>query len=159
MNYCPACGTGYDDGQKRCADCAVDLIELVADEAPPGKLLTVAALDTPMKAAILASRLEAEGVECFIADAETVGMHGLLAGAVGGVKVQVRETDAPRAAGIVRSVYPSPSRPACPGCGSEETRRKGLSLPMAVLVVLTFGVLALFLAPTWICTPCSREWR
>lgn len=159
MNYCPECGTGYDDGPKRCADCAVDLVELAGDEAPPGKLLTVAAFDTPTRAAILASRLEAEGIECFIADAETIGMHALLAGAVGGVKVQVREADAPRAMDIVRSACPPPSRPACPGCGSTETRRKGLSLPMAILAVLTLGVLALFFSTTWICTPCSREWK
>ena len=104
MRYCPACRAEYAPGAERCHDCEVDLVDVLIDdrEAPKGRFVTIAAYDTPVKASILASRLEAEGIECFLEDAETIAIHGLLAPAIGGVKVQVRESEAPRAAAIAR---------------------------------------------------------
>jgi hypothetical protein len=82
MPYCPACRADYAPGTERCHDCEIDLEEPGQQEGatpadlPPEPLVTVASFDTPLKANILASRLEAEGVQCFIADAETIGLHG-----------------------------------------------------------------------------------
>ena len=165
MRYCPECKAEYAPGTERCHDCEVELVDLLVDdshdlERPPERLVTIAAFDTPVKASILASRLEVEGIECFIADEETIAAHGLLAGAVGGVKVQVRESDAPRAAETVRQVAPpATGSRTCPRCGSTETCRKGLSLPMAIGLVMTLGLLALLFTPRWRCNPCSHEWE
>jgi hypothetical protein len=166
MPYCPACRADYAPGTDRCHDCEVALEEgLPGDETaepegpPPGPLVTVAAFDTPLKASILASRLEAEGIECFIADAEVVGLNNLLAGAVGGVKVQVRESDAPRASAVARETATrGPEKPLCPRCESNEVQRKGMSILAAVLMVLTFGILALFIPVRWKCDKCSHRW-
>jgi len=165
MPYCPACRADYAPGIDRCHDCEVDLEEPGPEEPadapalPPEPLVTIASFDTPLKANILASRLEADGVECFIADAETIGVHGLLAGAVGGVKIQVRESDGPRAAAILQANTSRSNLPPCPRCGSRDVQRKGLSILAGALMVLTFGVLALFFPVVWICRACAHRWK
>lgn len=171
MPYCPACQAEYAPGVERCHDCEVELVDSLesapepGDPAPPGTLVTVASFEAPLKASLLASRLETEGIQCFIADAELVGMYQLLTSAVGGVKVQVRERDAPRAAFVARELgletadRPSAGRPPCPQCGSTLVSRRGLSLGQAVLAVLSLGVLSLFFAVRWKCEGCSYTWR
>jgi hypothetical protein len=169
MRYCPDCRAEYAPGTERCHDCEVDLVDVLVDDTsdespPPEKLVTIAAFDTPVKASILASRLEAEGIECFLADAETIAVHALLSAAIGGVKVQVREPDAMRAAAIVRQVAPTaiagqPPSAVCPRCGSADVRRKGMSLLVAIIAVVTLGILALFFTPAWKCPQCSHEWK
>ena len=47
------------------------------------------------------SLLESEGIEVQIPDEHTVGVHSLLANAIGGIRVLVRETDQERAAEIL----------------------------------------------------------
>ncbi|HXX94488.1 MAG TPA: DUF2007 domain-containing protein [Planctomycetota bacterium] len=161
MRYCPDCRAEYAPGADRCHDCEVDLVDLLVDgtELPPEPLVTVAAFDTPVKASILASRLEAEGIECFLADAETIAVHGLLAGAVGGVKVQVRGSDATKAQAISSRVALEPASRACPQCGSLEARRQGLSLPATLLLVLSLGILSLLFPVVWVCTRCGHRWK
>lgn len=96
MPCCPACLVEHPPGTERCPACEIDLGErpeeapAEGEGPPPGPLVTVATFDLSLTATLLARRLEAEGIECFIADAETVGAYNLLSGAVGGVKVQVR---------------------------------------------------------------------
>jgi hypothetical protein len=164
MPYCPACRADYAPGTEQCHDCEIDLEEPGQEPAappadlPPEPLVTIATFGTPVQANILASRLEAEGIQCFIADAETIGIHGLLAGAVGGVKVQVRESEGARAGAILRETSFPATRP-CPRCGSRDVARKGMSLLAGVLAVLTLGVLALFFPVVWTCRACSHRWR
>jgi len=165
LRYCPVCRAEYAPDTERCHDCDVDLVDSLEEQPVPEKaqtaepLVTVAAFDTPLKASILASRLEAEGIECFVADAETIAIHGLLSNALGGVKVQVRESEAPRAAVIARQAGSQAPRRPCPRCGSTNVGRKGLSLPLAILAVLTLGVLALFFPVELQCSECRHRWR
>jgi hypothetical protein len=164
MPYCPACRADYAPGTPRCHDCDVDLEEAGADDSaepaalPPEPLVTIATFDTPLKADLFASRLEADGVECFIADAETIGLNGLLAGAVGGVKVQVRESQGRRAAAIFQSQTSRSAVPPCPRCGSTDVQRQGLPLLASLLIVFTLGILALFFPIFWSCRGCAHRW-
>ena len=47
------------------------------------------------------SLLESEGIDVLIPDEHTVGVHSLLANAIGGIRVLVRKTDQERAAEIL----------------------------------------------------------
>ena len=49
------------------------------------------------------SKLESEDIECFIADQNIIQWNWLYSNAVGGIKVQVRESDAKKALDIMRN--------------------------------------------------------
>jgi hypothetical protein len=166
MRYCPVCRAEYAPGTQDCHDCDVELVDLLVDDVPgspedgpAGPLVTIAAFDTPLKASILASRLEAEGIPCRIDDAETIAAHGMLSAALGGVKVLVSKSDVARAAEVARQIHPSGPPRVCPACRSTRVTRKGLSFPLAVLAVLSLGVFALFFPPRWTCDACHHRWH
>ena len=56
--------------------------------------ITVATFTYPHEAAILKGRLESEGIECFLRDELTVQVYNFYSNAIGGVKLQVRRSDA-----------------------------------------------------------------
>ncbi len=91
------------------------------------RLVTVVKYMTPAEAHVIKNRLEAEGIRVYLADEETVGM--LWWGALGGVKVQVTEEHADRAAAVLEQPVDalSPDAPAEPveeseACAEEEDR-------------------------------------
>jgi hypothetical protein len=166
MRYCPVCRAEYAPGTETCHDCEVELVDLLVDDGPGGPddgprgpLVTIATFDTPIKASILASRLEAEGIACRMDDAETIAAHGMLSAALGGVKVQVSQQDARRAVDVARQIQPLGAPRVCPACGSTRVTRKGLSFLLAALAVLTLGVLSLFFPPRWTCEACHHRWH
>lgn len=61
------------------------------------ELVTIATLNTPIEASLVRNQLDAEGVQVFLTDAEAVGMAWYLGTAIGGIKVQVAESDVERA--------------------------------------------------------------
>ncbi len=64
-------------------------------------LKTVASFSTPIEADIVRNRLEAAGVQAFLADENTIGWLWHLGTALSGVKVVVAESDLPQAVGIL----------------------------------------------------------
>jgi len=66
------------------------------------KLVTVASFWTVSEAYLVKAWLEDEGIECCIADEHVIGATGIMAIPVGGVKVQVRESDAEVAAKLLK---------------------------------------------------------
>ena len=65
------------------------------------KLVTVSTFDMPTEAHLAKGLLEANGLTAFLADELTVGVAWHLSNAVGGIKLQVAESDVERAAGIL----------------------------------------------------------
>jgi hypothetical protein len=66
-------------------------------------LTTVGIFSTPVEAELARNWLEEKGITAVVMDAETVGMLVHASGALGGVKVQVAESDAARARAILAS--------------------------------------------------------
>lgn len=66
------------------------------------ELVTVARFDIPVKAHIAQNALSAAGIRSVIQDEEILAMDFLLNLAVGGIKVQVWEEDAERAAAVLQ---------------------------------------------------------
>ncbi len=66
-----------------------------------GRLTTVASYDIAAKAQLARNVLEAAGIPAVVTDQEIVAMDWLISNAVGGIKVQVREEDADRAAAVL----------------------------------------------------------
>ncbi len=74
-----------------------------------GDLKTVASFSMPIEADLARNRLEAAGVEAFLADDYTVGWFWYLGTAVSGVKVVVAESDLPQAVGILEQTEEEPA--------------------------------------------------
>jgi hypothetical protein len=111
FEVCWSCGApreGYEnppfdadlDGMMSAEQYAAD-----AEARAHGRFVTVASFWTPVEAHLLCARLEATGIRAFVADEQAVGM-GLLANAVGGVKVQIAEMDLPRAQQVLAEEAP-----------------------------------------------------
>ncbi|RXZ44255.1 putative signal transducing protein [Crenobacter cavernae] len=116
--------------------------------------ITIAAFSTPFEAHLARGRLEAEGVTAWVVHEHHVAANWMLSNALGGVKVQVDERDAARAAAILDAVDAGEfetaleaaapdaapiERAACPACGSREFS-SGPSRPMVWLALLSFGL-------------------
>src|SRR5580704_353168 len=91
------------------------------------KMVTIASFPSVIEAQLAKSRLESEGIDCFVADENIVTMNWLYSNAVGGVKLQVDRADFE----VARQLLELPaSRPKtkeegaaeviCMNCGSSE---------------------------------------
>lgn len=67
------------------------------------RFVTIAAFSQSIDAHVLKTRLEDEGIECFLADEHLVSINWLLSDAVGGVRLKVWKEDAERALEIIES--------------------------------------------------------
>jgi hypothetical protein len=68
-------------------------------------VVTIATFDNQIDAFVALGRLQAEGIEAFLADQNLVQMDVLYNIAVGGIKLQVNEDDRVRAEWILSSDY------------------------------------------------------
>lgn len=119
------------------------------------QLVTIATFTTAIVADLARTRLESEGIECFLADEYTGGQPGSPYFTVVGVRLQVRDTDAQRAIEIlgdsstlVEDPEESPSKPEddvlrCPRCDSIAVDSPGFS----------------FLRKKWKCESCGYQWK
>ncbi len=67
------------------------------------KIITFESYYDPMLAHIIRTRLEANGIACFVADENTIGANPLYNQAVGGVKLKIFEKDLERCREILAS--------------------------------------------------------
>lgn len=65
-------------------------------------LITVVAFTYPHELAIVKGRLESEGIECFVKDEMTIQVHNFYSNAIGGVKLQVKNSDVENAIEILK---------------------------------------------------------
>lgn len=125
------------------------------------KWVTIATVSQPLDAHVLKGKLEAEGIEAFLADENIVSMNFLYSNAVGGVKVQVDEEDVEEALQIIGEalpplelVDPIEEELPCPKCGGTEFKRDRHPFALAIQI-LTLG-LALGKKSQWKCAKCGE---
>lgn len=111
--------------------------ELYVEPLPP--LVTVGDYDDPMKAQLAKAQLESEGVECVLQDENMNRLYGLASIAIGGVKLQVKESDASRAAEVLglESEIAATARPTA------SSARTSTVISLVLLWALAVGVIAL----------------
>lgn len=177
MRFCPTCRSEYRPGFDWCPDCNIALVDALAPVTSPHQggdstsqhddetLVTVGTFSHPIMASLLASQLEAEGLEVFIDNAEMLTMDPLLAPALGGVKVSVRASDAEMGRDIARRPSEKPledleeSAVPCPRCTSYRTLRERFSSRMAFLTILLLGFPWPFRKKGWKCLDCGNAWK
>lgn len=125
------------------------------------------------------SKLDSEGVWCFLADENIVRLNWFLSNAVGGVRLQVAEGEVPIAMELLGEEIPASfsadeigeeyRQPECPRCGSRDVTLEPMERKLALLVVcvlsLPLSTLALLAIPLWIlkkpwrCEDCRNDWK
>jgi len=131
----------------------------------PDQLVTIGSYSTSYEASLVRGELEAFDIDATLADENTVSINWLWSNALGGVKVQVPESEVAEALGILgteRSDEPDepdvPRATVCPGCGSSHTRyfldKRGTFLTWLVL-----GVPVMPAISKRVCDDCGRKWR
>lgn len=68
------------------------------------EFVTIATFTLPSELAVIKGKLESEGIDCFVKDELTVQVHNFLSNAVGGIKLQVRNTDASKATELLKDM-------------------------------------------------------
>jgi len=185
MPLCPKCRDEFQDWAKTCPDCQVALVaELPPIPAPQHQtrrilaraqpshddLVTIATFSHPTEAYVPKSRLEAEGISSFVADADMITTNWLYSTAIGGAKLQVREEDAERALEIL-NLKAEPAEwieeefgkaredEKCPKCGSLNIHYERFAKRWLFLSWLILQFPLPFMKGKWECQDCGHAWR
>src|SRR5688500_18358504 len=111
--------------------------------------ITILTFTYPQDAYIIKGRLEAEGIDCFLKDKLTVQVDNFYTNALGGVKLQVKDSDSERASDILKEAgylrekdfQPSPFWKSMDGFTRSVPILKLLPLELRAVLVLAAVVL------------------
>lgn len=132
------------------------------------KLITLKTFSSDISAHLLKTRLESEGVECFILDENIVRLNSFYDLAVGGIRLQVREEDFQRAKELIEEwearhyLDEENHELKCPSCQSTavyagfksfKTAAGWLTLAISLLLV----VYPFFTKTVFRCKECGTE--
>jgi len=139
--------------------------------------VTVGTFTHETEAYLFRSRLEHEGIECFIADNNITTVHPFLSNAVGGIKVNIRSSDHEKAKVIISEIEEQSNKHQskkikvgstiynaiegyCPNCDSEAIYVKNYDLIKLIISVIAAACL---LPPPFkkdvICRDCLHKWK
>jgi tetratricopeptide (TPR) repeat protein len=121
-------------------EAADNLRELEMELGVKHDLVTVMMCRNTAEAYGARAKLESEGIGSFIADEYAVGAIGLGVGALGGIRLQTRESDVERALEVLGTQAEEEEELRCPGCGSGDVR-------------------APLLGKEWRCRECGHRWE
>jgi hypothetical protein len=122
-------------------------------------LVRVGSYSTWYEANLVKSELEAFGIEGQLRDAGAIGANWLWSNALGGIKVQVPESQADEARMILEAEPEGEIDAAvCPGCGGGHTRYY-LDKRGSFLTWLILGVPVVPAFSRMVCADCGRKWR
>jgi predicted nucleic-acid-binding Zn-ribbon protein len=133
-----------------------------------GELVTLCSYRDLPEALLAQGKLQAQGIECFLADENIVRMDWYWSNLIGGVKLQVAAEDRDAAQAVLHEDIPvgftaeevgeEYQQPACPKCGSLnihfETVDKGIALTALYAVALPVPVPK----NAWKCEECGARW-
>lgn len=127
-------------------------------------LVTIATYHLPQELALFKSKLESRGIECYVKDELTVQVLNLYSHAVGGVKLQVRKSDALLAMAVLAESDDFKhehiqSRLRCPSCNSDNIDGYGLNGKICMSLLLMWDTLVTFTQPKFKCFDCRTIFR
>ncbi|RNI32009.1 DUF2007 domain-containing protein [Rufibacter immobilis] len=133
-------------------------------------LVLLSTYSSPIDAHLAKNKLESEGILSFLFDENLVSINPLFNITVGGIKLKVLESDAPKAWEVLQRMQAQPytneeNQPVhCPRCGatavtySHDSDKKVKSFLGFVLAFLTFS-LPLLSKDKYKCERCGKEFR
>jgi hypothetical protein len=178
--FCPKCGSEYEAGVERCVDCNEALVaHLPAQEQDTlgemtdrtERLVQIAVFNHSVEAHLCKTRLESEGIECFLQGDVALNINLFGTAALDSLRLEVRESDAERAIEILKEGVQETGvedndtdgkathGPCCPRCGSFEISGRKRSPVFVLLSLLLLGIPLLFMRTTWECRNCWHTWK
>jgi hypothetical protein len=115
---------------------------------------------------LFGSLLDSAGIECYLADENTIRMDWLWSNLLGRIKLCVRNVDADTASSLLDQSVPEKfdvegvgeyQQPRCPKCLSLEISFQGLNKPVDYARALLGGPLRLHRS-LWECDSCGHQW-
>lgn len=126
-------------------------------------MTTIATFSKPEEAHLFRMRLEAAGIPAFIQDESLVQIDWFLSNAVGGVRVQIADSDVETAREFLAADPASPPLDAedvvCPACGSHRVAPDERPRRLFFLSLLLFGVPLFFARRRWRCSACRHVFK
>ena len=127
-------------------------------------LITIATYTYPHEMVISKSKLDANGIECFVRDELTVQVNNFYSNAIGGVKLDVREEDAERAVQILKesndiNVSYSESNIKCQHCGSGNIDGKKFNGKLSLLIWVALGIPIPIFSSKYHCYDCHKDYK
>ena len=138
--------------------------------------VTLMTFTHPTELAVLRARLENEEIECRVLNELTVQVNPFYSNAIGGVQLQVKESDFQRATQILKDggyIKDGKVPPAekffepesdssiikCSNCGSTDVMKNKLSGRMFALSFLLLGFPLPFISRTFHCFNCGEDFK
>ena len=131
---------------------------------------TIKTFDNPMEAHIVKSRLENEGISCFLFDENMMSINPLFNVTVGGIKLKVNTSDADKAKDIIELINASPitdekdEQLSCPNCSSNDLisgykSMKGSTGILSAIISFLLLVFPLYYKTVYKCKVCDTEFK
>jgi DNA-directed RNA polymerase subunit RPC12/RpoP len=132
--------------------------------------VTVKTFDNAIDAHLLRSKLESEGIECFLFDENTVSINPLFNIAVDGIKLKIHEKDVEKTKRILKEISETHFTDddgniiKCPNCSSTDLipnfkSNKSKTGLFSTLVSLLLGILPFYNKSVYKCRECNKEFR
>ncbi len=141
------------------------------------QFITIHTFNYPHEAYVIKTRLESEGIEVFLKDENTVQAYNFLSNALGGVKLQVRESDVKEAMKILNEtadeyisgeedfedeeqeqIQPiNKNRISCPHCNSENVSETVRPNWVFAISIFLLGFPLIFIRKRYHCFNCGNE--
>jgi len=114
------------------------------------------------------AKLEADGIECFLADENMIRLNWFQSDAWGRLRLQLLQENAVAAMEVLAAEIPASfsaeeigeeyNQPRCPNCGSLDVSFQEYSkLPLAILWL--FALPVPIFKNRWKCEDCRKEWK
>ena len=132
------------------------------------KLVTIRRFRQGLEAYLSKSKLESEGIDCFVQDEHLISLNWLYSIAVGGVRLQVKSCDVKQAQEILEQQTEVKSRDIlktdksitnCPKCNSDKIYYEKFARKKAFISQLLLSIPLPFLKRKWKCYSCGYEWK
>ena len=137
------------------------------------KLVRFRTFENAIDAHMLSSRLESEGIVCFIFDENINNLNPLYSVTVGGVKLNIKSTDVAKALAILEEIEQTDFVDendkviACPKCHSTDLYSgfrsvkgtKGFLAIIALFFSLAFSLFPIYSKTVYRCKACDAEFK
>lgn len=132
--------------------------------------ITLRTFDNSIETHILKSKLESEGIRCYIFDEHIVTMNPLFNQTVGGIKLRIAATDLERAQVILNQIDEVEVKSEdgtivnCPKCGSNSyysgyKSMKGTKGILSIVISFLFLVFPVYFKTLKKCKSCGHEFK